>query len=195
LADRGDACDLTIFDTAPTGHTLRLVSLPETMAAWTEGLLGARRRTESVTRAFRGLVGRDEPDSGDARRARLAGALERRRRLFSGAREVLCDPARTAFVLVLIPERLPLEETARAIDALERIGIEPAALVVNQVLPELEEGDFFGARRRIQQRWLDEIGRRFGGLDRLELPLLADEVSRSAGLEALVDELHAAANL
>ena len=187
LTEDDDGVDLTIFDTAPTGHTLRLVSLPETMAAWTDGLLGQRRESEALGRAFRGIFQGGEQTEGDRRKARLATALEHRRRLFADARAVLTDAVRTAFVLVLIPERLPLEETSRAVDALAASGIEVTGLIVNQVLPEIDDGAFFGARRKVQQCWLERIEARLADLPRIKLPLLAGEVSRSAGLEELAD--------
>ena len=133
------------------------------MAAWTDGLLGQRRESEALGRAFRGIFKGGEQTEGERRKARLATALERRRRLFADARAVLSNAGRTAFVLVLIPERLPLEETSRAVDALAASGIEVTGLIVNQVLPEIDDGGIFrrapkspagvaGAHRRALQR-------------------------------------------
>src|SRR5690625_7522304 len=57
----GPQFDLVIFDTAPSGHTARLMTLPETMATWTRGMLHRHDRSERLTRALQGL---DEEDPG-----------------------------------------------------------------------------------------------------------------------------------
>jgi arsenite-transporting ATPase len=54
-----DDYDLVVFDTAPSGHTARLMALPEIMSAWTEGLLRRRGRAERFGAALRGLEERD----------------------------------------------------------------------------------------------------------------------------------------
>ena len=64
MEDARQTHDRIIFDTAPTGHTLRLLALPEIMAAWTEGLLRSRERSESLGKAVRRL-GRRHEASGD----------------------------------------------------------------------------------------------------------------------------------
>lgn len=189
LAEPPEDVDLMIFDTAPTGHTLRLLSLPETMAAWSEGMLGRHRESEALGRALRGIV----PGGGDAatsrRRQRLSAALERRRQLFGAARDRLTDPGHTAFVLVLIPERLPVEETGRALDALKAAAVPVAALVINQVLPEAAESGFLKARRGVQDGYLEQIDRRFENIPRIRLPLLETEIRQGSGLDELARHL------
>ena len=58
MALAGDQYDQVIFDTAPTGHTVRLLSLPQVMAAWMDGLLGHRKRSARLGSALRHLGGR-----------------------------------------------------------------------------------------------------------------------------------------
>ncbi len=115
-----EGIDQIIFDTAPTGHTMRLMSLPETMAAWTEGLLNRRQESDQTSRAFRDLFTGQSQTSAEQRRARLAATLERRRRRFRDARTMMADPDYTGFVMVLVPERLPIEETRRAVKMLDK---------------------------------------------------------------------------
>ncbi|MDA1095263.1 MAG: ArsA family ATPase [Acidobacteria bacterium] len=188
MALAGTEYDQVIFDTAPTGHTVRLLSLPEVMAAWTDGLLGHRKRSAQLGSALRHLGGGrvkgddlsmiDSAADHDAggRDAQLNELLQTRRRTFVRAREQLLDPGHAAFLLVLNPDRLSVLETLKAHDTLTRFSVPVAALVVNRVLPDDADGQFLEARRRQEARHLDEIDRVFATLPRVRVPLLRDDV-------------------
>jgi arsenite-transporting ATPase len=100
----------------------------------------------------------------------------------AAVRRVLAQADLTAFVLVLIPERLPIEETVRARQALEESGMSLAGLVVNRVLPAEAGGEYLAARRGQEQVYLAEIARRLSGPPRVEVPLFSSDVS---GVDAL----------
>jgi arsenite/tail-anchored protein-transporting ATPase len=154
--------DLIIFDTAPTGHTLRLIQMPELMEAWIRAL----------SRSRQAMLGADQDDSNDPIMRSLSDRLERLRE-FRGR---LLSPRATAFVLVLVPERLPIEETARAIDQLAEAGVNVGGLVVNRVLPDSSPDPFLRSRRQQEQVYLDEIARRFGRHPMVHLPQLPSDV-------------------
>ena len=194
VADDADY-DVLVFDTAPTGQTLRLLSLPEIMAAWTDGLLRHRERSDHMSEVIGRMTpqrssGDDlshfeehsETDVGDDRFSQIRTTLLRRRRLFHRARRLLLDERTTAFVLVLVPERLPVLETAKAVAALERFGVPMAGLVVNRVLPAGPLGPFLEERRVQERRYLDQIRDRFDDLPSVQVPLFAKDVG---GLDAL----------
>ncbi len=198
ILDTADDYDLIIFDTAPTGHTLRLLSLPEAMAAWTDGLLAHNQRSEELGKIVKHLTpGRegspdlptpfDNPDEDpfegmDRRTRRVAETLLDRRRLFHRARRVLTDASRCGFLFVLTPERLPILETARAVETLRAFEIPVCGAVVNRVLPAAADGAFLARRRERESRYLEEIRTTLRGIDRLELPMHAEDIQ---GLEAL----------
>lgn len=185
--------DLLVFDTAPTGHTLRLLTLPELMQAWVDGLLKRRRQVNQLGAMWRQMtVGQGADDAGDP----VEAALMARRRRFYQARQVLLDPGETAFVFVLTPERLPIAETARALGMLGRHGVPIGGLVVNRVLPDEVDGHpFLVARKRQERAYLDEIDARFSHQPRLRLPLLAQDVSGPEGLRQIRAALEAALGL
>ncbi|MCC7126787.1 MAG: ArsA family ATPase [Acidobacteria bacterium] len=160
--------DLLVFDTAPTGHTLRLIRMPELMEAWIRAL----------SRSRRAMLGVDQDDRNDPIMTSLAERLERLREF----RARLISPRVTAFVLVLIAERLPIEETARALEQLEEAGVRVGALVVNRVLPESSPDPFLIARQAQEREYLIEIDRRFAAVPRLRVPQLPRDVQ---GLETL----------
>jgi arsenite-transporting ATPase len=105
--------------------------------------------------------------------------LERDKQRYEHALSVLRDKATTVFSLVLIPEKLPIEETHSAITGLARLGIPVQALVINQcILPEVIEGNrFLASRAEVQEQYLKQIAARFGNLTRVRLPLLNRDIS------------------
>lgn len=152
--------DHIIFDTAPTGHTLRLLSLPEMMQAWTDGLLAQQRRQTKLREASQNLDKQRSFNPFIAENNRFEQALEvlkKRRELFSNARNILHDAQKTAIVLVLIPEALPIEETKRALKQLHQSSLPCLGLIVNQVLAQNQPNDFWQSRFERQQQRLQEI--------------------------------------
>jgi len=97
-------------------------------------------------------------------------------------RDALTRPGQTAFVLVLVPERLPIEESARAVHLLEETGVRLGGVVVNRVLPEAPADPFLRARKAQEQVYLDEIARRLSAAPRVLVPQLARDVY---GLDSL----------
>ena len=95
-----------IFDTAPSGQTLRLLSMPELMTSWIGTLISQRRKVNSLGRMWRNAAGRAAGSAGVDRDVVLA-ALEERQERFERTRLVLQDRGRTAFVFVTVAERLP----------------------------------------------------------------------------------------
>jgi arsenite-transporting ATPase len=186
--------DLVVFDTAPTGHAIRLLRVPELMSTWFEALARRRREATQAEDAARGigagLPGREgrrpaaTGQGGAEAQARdpVLEILEARAARLAAAREMLARADRVGFVLVLIPERLPIEETARAAHQLEESGMAIAGLVVNRVLPARADGTYFEARKKQERSYLDEIGRRFAAVPRVVVPQLESDVH---GLEAL----------
>ncbi len=146
--------DRIVFDTAPTGHTLRLLTLPALLSAWVEGMVRQREKVAGMERMLKNLAGGDDPE-GDP----VLDRLRERRQKFHHARHRLLED--TTFYLVLIPERLPIEETDRALKTLTDGGIRIGALLVNRVLPNMPEGDFMRARLEQQTEYLNEIEDRF----------------------------------
>jgi arsenite/tail-anchored protein-transporting ATPase len=192
--------DRVIFDTAPTGHTLRLLSLPEIMAAWTDGLLRHRGRSDSWNAALKKLkprpgVGDDlafvdavsEPE--DERSSRIRNLLLERRRKFYQARRLLLEEGTTGFILVLIPEKLPILESRKAVEALAGFDVPILSLVVNRVLPAEPLGDFLEQRREQEAAYLVQIDTLFRHLPRVRVPLMPRDVEGFDGLRAIADHL------
>ncbi|MFI7483691.1 ArsA family ATPase [Kocuria sp. M1R5S2] len=184
--------DLVVFDTAPSGHTARLMALPEIMSAWTEGLLRRRGRAERFGAALRGLedrdaaedvVGTERPrDPREERDLEIRRVLLRRRERFEALREVLVDRRRCAFVIVLAAERLPVLETVELHEQLVRAGVDVGALVVNKRSPA-DAGDFLAERRRLEEVHLATLREALPDVPLLQVPLLPGDVVGEEALE------------
>src|SRR5699024_11261961 len=127
----------------PTGHTIRLLSLPELMGVWIEGLLQKRNKTnDTYTRLLNDGEKIEDP---------IFDVLLERQQRFQQAREMMLDGKQTGFVFVLNPERLPSIETKHAIDMLDQYHLHVETLFVNRILHVEEEGRFFYKRKRYEE--------------------------------------------
>ena len=170
--------DLVVFDTAPSGQTVRLMALPQTLTAWTETLLANRDRSERFAAALHGLGGGDAREDRDAELRRV---LVRRQRRFAALRDTVTDTATTSFVLVLAAERLPVLETVALHEQLVGLGVDVGGLVVNRRSPG-DAGDLLAARRRQEDGHLDVLRRELVGVPLVEAPLVAGDLVGQAAL-------------
>ncbi len=170
LAAQGDGWDRVVVDTAPTGHTLRLLALPDLMSGWVQGLLNQRERFLRTEALARGLAREQAPDAPDP----VAARLRERRDVLAAVRDLLRD--RAVVHLVTVPERLPVVETVRAAVALRQAGLRLGVVVVNRVFPAGDD-PFLQARGRQQAQWLDRVAADLPDLPRVVLPHLAEDVA------------------
>ncbi|TDB05668.1 ArsA family ATPase [Halomonas marinisediminis] len=205
VTDDSGEWDLIIFDTAPTGHTLRLLTLPEAMAAWTDGLLAHSRKSEELGKVLSHLTPKrgkdvstpfDDPHEDgladlDEKTRDVARTLMERRRLFHQARRRIENRDETGFLFVMTPERLPILETARAVATLEEAHVPVAGTLVNRVIPPEADGDFLNARREQEATYLRRIDEELGHLPRPRLPWLPTDVQGIEILEQLAERLEA----
>lgn len=186
--------DLVIFDTAPSGHTARLMALPEMMSAWTEGLIRRREKADRFAGFFRELS-RDDSSMADKtvggadadeqeKESRIRQILLRRRAKFTSLRDRLADPDFTSFVIVLAAERLPVLETIELHQQLQQAGIAVDCLVVNKRSP-LNSGDFLAARRQQEEAHLQTLTEALPELSRQDIALVARDVTGLAAVQSL----------
>ena len=181
IVDRFDAYDLLVFDTAPTGHTLRLLRMPELVSTWITALSKRRRALLSLNQDIDQV--RRAPEAIDPDDDPILKTLDSRRDKLEQVRARLMQHNFTGFVLVVIPERLPIEETSRAAEILRESNVNVCGVVVNRVLPVDLEGDFYRSRRKQEQIYVDEIRQRFSGYPLAWIPQLATDVYGLENLE------------
>nr|WP_181691701.1 TRC40/GET3/ArsA family transport-energizing ATPase [Natronomonas sp. LN261] len=181
-----------VVDTAPTGHTLRLLELPEVMDSMLGRLLSMRESVSGMVGNIGGLFGGD--DSAEAGTESLTALSERIERL----RAALEDPERTDFRVVMIPEEMSVTESGRLIERLEGFGIPVGTVVVNRVsedlastagldadwfvAPDTENCEFCRRRWDVQRDALTQAQALFRGRDVKRVPLFAEAVHGEAML-------------
>jgi arsenite-transporting ATPase len=147
-----------VFDTAPTGHTLRLLELP---VDWSQQL---------DVKIFASV---DTVKADDVAKKRFGKVIEMMR-----------DPDLSTFAFVMYPESTPVMEAYRAAVELRTVGIEPGLVVANLVIPpEVVTTPFVQARRTMQEKYMTEITERFS-VPVVQIPLQPSEIK---GLKALSD--------
>jgi arsenite/tail-anchored protein-transporting ATPase len=152
--------DVVIFDTAPTGHTIRLLELP---SGW----------SDEIAKGGGTCIG---PSSS------LTGAKDK----YDQALACLRDGKKTSFIFVLKPEHLSIVETRRSSDELAKLGIHTSLLIINGVLPEEAATDPFFRKVKEQQKMeMDRIDKEFADFKRVTYPLKDGEVKGKKSLEVV----------
>ena len=183
ILNRSRAYDTIVLDTAPTGHTLQLLRMPDAITTWIQALVRHRRAILEIDR------GAEQTLEAAAAADPVLAALERRHERLVQLRRIMTDRSRTSFVFVMIPERLAIEETARAAEQLADTGVDVAGLVVNRVLPDGLEGEFYRSRKAQEETYLKEIDRRFARLPRVRVRQLPRDVYGLESLARVSDQL------
>lgn len=163
-----------IMDTAPTGHTLRLLSMPELIRPWLAALdvlLGKHRYMKNL------FAGHYEPDDVDNFLLDLSASVCR-------LDELLQDEARALFVPVLLAESFSVKETARLLNALNKMNIKIHDVVVNKLYP-VNNCPVCQQERYRQQVELDGLKTLQKNHNVWGLPLNAEEIKGTAALAAL----------
>jgi arsenite-transporting ATPase len=149
--------EAVVFDTAPTGHTMRLLQLP---MDWSQQL---------DVKVFASVDGE------------AADNVAKQR--FGQVIEMMRNPSQSTFAFVMYPESTPIMEAWRAAKELATVGIQPGLAVANFVIPPEQSTPFAQARRKMHEKYLAQIHQRFS-TPILEIPLLPQEVK---GLEMLAE--------
>src|SRR6478736_4983899 len=149
--------DAIVVDCAPTGETLRLLALPETIGFYAQRLLGAPQRVlRSIAASFTGMPGAPNATVRDALGELLSELM--------AARALLADPAITGVRLVLTPERMVVAEARRLFTALSLHGFRVEAVTVNRLLPRGVGGEFLRLQREGQRDAMTLVEESFQGL-------------------------------
>jgi arsenite-transporting ATPase len=181
------AHDVVILDTAPTGHTLRLLMLPDLLDSWIGKMVEMKARIARMGRMLRRLIPGEEPPNAD----QLEQNLEGGRRRIGTLRQVLSDPNRAQLFLVTIPEAMSVLETDRTLKMLSSNSLPVAAVIVNQLQPHSETCLHCIKRRKIHLAELDHMQECAGSVPIRVVESLSWEIRGIEGLKRLGNMLWA----
>eukprot|EP01104_Vermistella_antarctica_P020145 TRINITY_DN842_c1_g1_i2.p1 TRINITY_DN842_c1_g1~~TRINITY_DN842_c1_g1_i2.p1 ORF type:complete len:355 (-),score=105.11 TRINITY_DN842_c1_g1_i2:206-1270(-) len=171
--------DAVVFDTAPTGHTLRLLALPEALNKGMNKLLSIKDKLGGMMAGMSAMMGGQGPNAGS-----ILDKLEEHQKMIEEISSQFKNPDLTTFVCVCIPEFLSLYETERLVQELSKFEMDVHNVVVNQILYPSADADcaFCTSRSRMQQKYLDQIEDLYEDFNVTKMPLLKEEVR---GFEAI----------
>jgi arsenite/tail-anchored protein-transporting ATPase len=149
--------DIIVFDTAPTGHTLRLLELP---MDWSKQLQMKAGLSADISEEDR-----------------------KQKDKFDKVIAMMKDKDRTTFSFVMYPEKTPIIEAYRASEELKTVGVETQLVIANLIIPEEQAvSTFFKNRRHMQEKYLKEISQAFKKSEIIKVPMYDKEVK---GIEML----------
>jgi len=170
--------DCIVFDTAPTGHTLRLLSFPNTLEKTMAKIIGLKAKFGGMMNMVTQMMGQQ----GGPGANQLMEKLEKTMAVVRKVNAQFKNPDLTTFVCVCIPEFLSLYETERLVQELAKFQIDTHCIVVNQVLPIDAGLEVLKARQKMQRKYLEQIYDLYEHFKIVEMPMLKEEVRGPAAI-------------
>ncbi len=183
---RSDDYDAVIFDTAPTGHTLRFLSLPDVLDSWVGKMIMLRMRLTGMTNMVKRILPFAQEDEKSDSGLEQLQAMKAR---IAEAKSILSDPKKTHYNLVMIPEEMSILESERSLASLLRYGIPVDRVIVNQILPGNVHCAFCSEKRSQQLERLKSIRDKFKKFAISEVQLFRQEVKGERMLGKLGNEM------
>lgn len=169
--------DVLILDTAPTGHTVRMLNLPEQMQKWIEVLDLMQHKHRYMATHFTGK--KYVKDECDIFLDNLSSDIDR-------VKKLLCNVETTRFIPVTIPEPMSIYETEKLLSSLEGQDVPVKEIIVNRIAPD-NDCAFCRSRREDQVQPLVETETAFSKYDLVKVPLFPNEIRGVEGLKGLAD--------
>lgn len=173
-----------VFDTAPTGHTLRLLALPEFLDNFIFKAMKARNRISNLLGGFKSLFGGPQEKSMSD-----VDKLEVFKQLVIRVKEFFQDSAHTEFVVVTIPTIMSINESQRLVEQLKVQEIAVENIVVNQIMPENSDCSFCMNRAKNQESNLEYIRNNFTKYHLTEVPYFDHEIRGKEYLQKMGESL------
>ncbi len=169
IIDKFEEYDIIIFDTAPTGHTLRILTLPDLLEGWMGSLAKKRKSIVDMNKMVTRKYDKKDP---------VLEILEKRQKRFSEIKKIFNDNDNVRIRFVLNAEKLPIEETKKAIKMLNQFNIPVDTLVINRIMPDDIGADFWEKKKKQEEEYLLDIEKEFRGKEFIKIPMLDTDMSK-----------------
>jgi len=181
---QGGSYDVIIVDSAPTGETLRLLSLPDVARWWIVKIFPIERRVVKVIRpAMKVVTDMPLPEE------QTYDSIEDLFQKLDSIHKVFSDPEISSIRLVMNLEKMVIKETQRAYTYLHLYGYPVDSVIVNRTMPKELEHPYFAEWKKSQQVYRDEMEELFNPLPTFEAPLFSREVLGPKSLEEFAETL------
>lgn len=177
--------DVLVIDTAPTGDTIRLLSLPDAADWYFKHMYNFDKTASKV---LRGTMGRllKVPLPTESVYNNVWELYQKVRR----TRELMTDQQRTSIRLVLNPEKMVINESQRALNYLSLFGYHVEAIVANKVLPKDAGGEYFDKWKDLHKEYMRKLTSQFSPIPILKVPMFNTEIYGRKMLLNLADNLY-----
>jgi len=190
ILGRGEEWDIIVFDTPPTGLTLRVLALPRISLIWADKLIEIRRKILERRRMIAKIQGEQKFQiegqefvlPKEEEEDPVMRELKSYREEIKFVEDVITDPDRTSVVAVMNPEMLPLYETERAYESLRKFKVPFNMVIVNKVITVGREIPEIRVKLEAQRKVLEEIPKKFPNVEIIKVPMFPRE---PRGLEEL----------
>jgi arsenite-transporting ATPase len=184
--NEGGNYDVIVMDTAPTGETLRLLSLPEAANWYVMRFYGTFKKLMTLARVTVGKISNIPLPSSD-----VMDSLDSLKDTLQKVSRLLDDPEKTTVRLVLNPEAMVIRETMRAYTYLSLYNRNVEMLVINKVYPdEMLESEIFRDKAEEQRMHIQEIHDAFDPMEIKMCPMRKVELRGLEMLERMADDIY-----
>ncbi len=159
--------DYIIFDTAPTGHTLRLINLPKTINVWMDTLIKKRKKILMLKNMKFDRRDRITDD-------KVLNLLESRRDGLLKIHKILGNSEKVSFYFVMNPEKLSFLETKRGVESLDEFGVKVDKIIINKLYPDSID-PFWQEQKNKQKGFIELIVKEFSNREVITIPYLEKE--------------------
>ena len=166
-----------VVDTAPTGHTLKLLSTPSGVNSWLMFFSGLHSRYKNLMRTFMGA----DTNSIDDFMSSLSDGIYKVHMLTT-------DTENTEFIIVTIPDLMAIEETKRLSISLYSAGVKVNNMIINNIQTNVD-CPFCRSRRNYQNRYIDMINKTYPQTNKIYVPLFPNDINGIAHLNEFKDIL------
>lgn len=173
--------DILIFDTAPTGHALRFLSLPDVLDSWLGKMIKIKMKFSGMINMFKKILPFGEAEEDDSMEQ-----LEAMKNRINDAKAILSDPKKTHYNIVLIPEAMSILESERSLSVLKEYSIPVDSIIINQIIPENPGCKFCAGKRENQLKRINEAEEKFKDFSIRKVNLFKEEITGFEMLEKLI---------